>query len=49
MTERELMSQAEIHDFGVEIVFVCIKKEGYTIEAVNTDPSKNPKIVARKG
>ncbi len=48
MENRELMTEAEIHDFGVEIVFGCLKKEGYVIEAVNTDPSKNPQIVARK-
>jgi hypothetical protein len=48
MTKHELMTESEIHDFGVETVFGYLKKEGYTIEAVNTDLSKNPQIVAKK-
>ena len=48
MEPRELMTPQEIHDFGIEIVFGCLKKEGYVIEAVNVDPTKNPQIVAQK-
>lgn len=42
------MTRAEIHDFGVEVVFGFLQREGHEIVAVNTDPSINPQIVARK-
>lgn len=48
MTENQIMTQAEIHDFGVEVVFGSMKKDGYEIVAVNTDISKNPQIIAKK-
>ncbi len=44
----QLMSPAEIHDFGVEIVFGYLKREGHEILAVNTDPTINPQVVAKK-
>ena len=42
------MTKAEIHDFGVEVVFGFLQREGHEIVAVNTDPSVNPQIVAKK-
>jgi len=42
------MTEAEIHDFGVEVVFGYLKSEGHEIIAVNSNPSLNPQIVARK-
>ena len=44
----DLMTKAEIHDFGVEVVFGFLQKEGHEIVAVNTDLSVNPQIVAKK-
>ena len=44
----ELMTIAEIHDFGVEIVYGYLQKEGHEIASVNTDLAMNPQIVARK-
>lgn len=44
----ELMNIAEIHDFGVEVVFGFLQREGHEIVAVNTDPAINPQIVAKK-
>jgi hypothetical protein len=43
-----IMSTAEIHDFGVEIVFNYLKKEGHEIVSVNSDIDVNPQIVAKK-
>lgn len=45
---EELMTIAEIHDFGVEVVFNYLKKEGHEIVSVNTDIEVNPQIVAKK-
>jgi hypothetical protein len=46
MQSKETMSEAEIHDFGVEVVFTQLKKEGVEIKAVNADLEANPQIVA---
>lgn len=48
MEKRELMTEAEIHDFGVEIVFNQMKKDGYEIVGVNTTLGANPQINAKK-
>jgi len=44
----ELMTEAEIHDFGIEIVTNHIPKDGFVIEGVNTELGSNPQILARK-
>lgn len=43
-----LMTQEEIHGFGIEVILPYIQKEGVTIESVNLDPKKNPQIVGRR-
>jgi len=43
-----LMTITEIHEFGVQAVFEYLKKEKYEIQAVNTNISTNPQIVAKK-
>lgn len=43
-----LMTQDDIHDFGVEIVYGWMKKEGYKILGVNTNIEMNPQIIAEK-
>ena len=45
---QPLMSPAEIHDFGIEVVFGQLQKDGYEVVAVNTELGSNPQIVARK-
>lgn len=45
---QELMTEDEIHDFGIEIVFNYMKEEGFEILAVKTDRSINPQILASK-
>ena len=44
----QLMTAAEIHDFGVEAVFKQLQKDGYEILGCNSDIGKNPQIVAKK-
>ncbi len=44
----EIMTKAEIHDFGIEVVFGYLQREGYEIVGVNADLSMNPQIVAKK-
>lgn len=46
MQSKETMSDEEIHDFGAEVVFTQLKKDGVEIKAVNTDLETNPQIVA---
>jgi hypothetical protein len=45
---KELMTKSEIHDFGIEVVFNYLEKEGHEIVSVNTDPALNPQVVAKK-
>lgn len=49
MPNSELMTEAEIHDFGVEAVVGFLQKEGYAIEGINPKIGYNPQIMARKG
>jgi hypothetical protein len=39
-----LMTQDELHFFGIELIIPCIQEEGVTIESVNL----NPKMIMRK-
>ena len=45
---QELMTTSEIHDFGIEVAFNYLKKEGHEIVSVNTNIALNPQIVAKK-
>ena len=49
MTHAKQMTMEEIHDFGIEIVFTQLKKEGYKIQSVNTEYGMNPQIIGKKG
>ena len=49
MTNTNLMTDNEIHSFGVEIVAEYLIKDGYAIESVSKDFRINPQIIARKG
>jgi hypothetical protein len=44
-----LMSPAEVHTFGIEVIFDHLqKKEGVTIEAVNDEVGRDPQIVGMR-
>jgi hypothetical protein len=50
MTERELMTEADIHAFGVEIVFKQLEEAGWTVDSadVYADRETHPQIIANK-
>ncbi|MGI8409182.1 MAG: hypothetical protein ACR2M8_04805, partial [Pyrinomonadaceae bacterium] len=50
MIEQELMTGADIHAFGVEIVFKQLEKDGWMIESADAlgDIWTEPQIVAQK-
>lgn len=50
MIKRELMTEADIHAFGIEIVYKQLEKDGWTISTVHTDPEApiEPQLVADK-
>lgn len=50
MAEQELMSAADIHAFGVEVVFKQLEKDGWIIQSadVEADIMSEPQIVAQK-
>ncbi|OIO16996.1 MAG: hypothetical protein AUJ54_10460 [Ignavibacteria bacterium CG1_02_37_35] len=48
MNENEIMTDSEMHEFGIEVVCNQIQKDGFTIDSVNPDKNINPQIVARK-
>ncbi|HQZ97085.1 MAG TPA: hypothetical protein PLP21_12260 [Pyrinomonadaceae bacterium] len=50
MEERELMTEADIHAFGVEIVFKQLEEAGWTLESADVfaDRETHPQIVGNK-
>jgi len=50
MIEKELMTPADIHAFGVEIVFKQLEKDGWLVDSadVEADIRTEPQIVAKK-
>lgn len=50
MDNRELMTKADIHAFGVEIVYKQLEKDGWMIQSadVEADLATEPQIIARK-
>jgi hypothetical protein len=44
----ELMSQQEIHEFGIQIVLDSVKEDGYDVLSANARLGVNPQIVAVK-
>jgi hypothetical protein len=45
---REVLTEAEIHRLGVQIVRDELQSEGWTILDINVNPKVNPQIIARK-
>jgi hypothetical protein len=39
------MTQAEVHQFGIESIVPYVQKEGITIESVNVEFGRDPQIV----
>lgn len=50
MTEAELMTEADVHAFGVEIVYKQLAEAGWTVESADVfaDRETHPQIVAHK-
>jgi hypothetical protein len=50
MPERELMTEADVHAFGVEIVFKQLDEAGWAVESADVfaDRKTHPQIVANK-
>ncbi len=50
MSKQELMTEEDVHAFGVEIVFKQLEQAGWTIDSADVlaERETNPQIVARK-
>jgi hypothetical protein len=48
VVSKELMTREEMQDFGVQIVFEEMAREGYEILGANPSLAMTPQIVARK-
>ncbi|HEX7504883.1 MAG TPA: hypothetical protein VF336_06420 [Syntrophales bacterium] len=48
MEKQEMMTREEIQDFGVQIVYEEMVREGYEILGANPSTAMTPQIVARK-
>ena len=48
MEKKEVMTREEIHDFGVQLVYEEMTREGYEILGANPSLATTPQIVARK-
>jgi hypothetical protein len=43
-----LMSDEELHAFGIDVILPDLVKEGVTVEEVNRDLGRNPQIVGKR-
>lgn len=50
MSEKELMTPADVHAFGVEIVYKQLEKDGWSIDSADVlaDLATEPQIIANK-
>ena len=50
MTDQELMTEADVHAFGVEIVFKQLEEAGWVIQSADVfvDREMHPQIIAHK-
>ena len=48
MEQKEMMTREEIQDFGVQIVYEEMARDGYEILGANPSLAMTPQIVARK-
>ncbi len=48
MVNHEVMTEDDIHDFGINIVAEHSQKDGFEIVSIHKDRQYNPQIVARK-
>lgn len=50
MEQRELMTKADIHAFGIEIVYKQLEKDGWMVDSadVEADLASEPQLIARK-
>ena len=50
MTDEQLMTEGDIHAFGIEIVFTYLQKDGWVISSAdpNADLRSEPQIIASK-
>jgi hypothetical protein len=45
---KNIMTEQEVHEFGIEIICKYAQQEGYEIEADSTELNENPQIVLKK-
>jgi fumarylacetoacetate (FAA) hydrolase family protein len=43
-----IMSDDEIHSFGIQLILSYIEKEDFVIEQVNSDSKMNPQIIGKR-
>jgi hypothetical protein len=43
-----LMSEEEMHEFGLQLIFPYIQKEGFEIKEINKEIHQNPQIICLK-
>ncbi len=48
MRKQQILTAAEIHHFGIEIVYSRMQMDGFEIIGVNPSPALTPQIVARR-
>lgn len=48
MSEYELMTPQELHEFGIKIVYEYVQKDGYEILDINIDLEMHPQIIAKR-
>ena len=46
---RKLMTEAEIHNFGLQLIQEFMEKKGFEIECIQPDKNSLPHIIAKQG
>jgi len=45
---KNIMTEQEVHEFGIDVIYKYAQQEGYEIEAGSTELNKNPQFVLKK-
>ena len=45
---KDIMSEQEVHEFGIDVIYKYAQQEGYEIVAGSTDLNENPQLVLKK-
>lgn len=45
---EDILTDKEVHEFGLEVLFKQVQKEGYEVVSVNSDLNQHPQMILKK-